>query len=468
MRHNTSAVKETGARPANEAALLSSLMIPVVMSLLTVTMVNLAIPSIRRQYHIAVDDVAWVVTAYSLSSVVLMPLYGRLGDYWDKKGIYLLGVGIYALGSILCALSLDFGWLLGARLIQGIGGSGLNPLGMAMIAEVFPRERRGVAYGIWHSAAGAASSIGPLLGGVLIDAFSWHSIFWAVGLVAILGVGVAAWVIPSFSVQATKKNFDLPGALLLALGTGLLLLAAGRGRAWGWVSGPTLGLILGGFIALLGFGLVEASTAFPFVPLGLFGNPEFAFTCASSGLRMFVIAGSTLAISLFLQEVQGLSPSRAGVLLLPSYLLLFLGILLGGRLSDRWGSRKPATLGMGMDMVAMLLLGFLRSDIPEWYPALCMGIHGLGAGLALAPYSRTVAMAFAGAEMGIASGLYSMMRFCGVAFGAAITGSFLETRLTLHGVGLAAAAYRETFFILAGVAFLSALAAALARPRCPH
>ena len=468
MRDTTSAVKEIRARPPSEAALLSSLMIPVVMSLLTVTMVNLAIPSIRRQYHISVDDVAWVVTAYSLSSVVLMPLYGRLGDYWDKKGIYLLGVGIYALGSILCALSLNFGWLLAARLIQGIGGSGLNPLGMAIIAEVFPRERRGVAYGIWHSAAGAASSIGPLLGGVLIDAFGWHSIFWAVGLVAILGLGVAAWFIPSFSVQAAKKSFDLPGALLLVLGTGLLLLAAGRGAAWGCVSAPTLGLILGSFIAFLGFGLVEAGTPHPFVPLGMFARAEFTFTCASSGLRMFVIAGSTFAIALFLQEVEGLSPSRAGVLLLPSYLLLFLGILLGGRLSDRWGSRKPAALGMGMDTVAMLLLGFLRRDIPQWYPALSMGIHGLGAGLALAPYSRTVAMTFPGAQVGIASGLYSMMRFSGVALGAAITGSFLETRLTLHGAGLAAAAYRETFFILAGVAFFSALTAVLARPRCPH
>jgi predicted MFS family arabinose efflux permease len=200
----------------------------------------------------------------------------------------------------------------------------------------------------------------------------------------------------------------------------------------------------------------------------MFGRPEFTFTCASSGLRMFVVVGSTFAISLFLQEEQGLSPSRAGTLLLPSYVLLFLGTLLGGRLSDHRGSGKPASLGMGMDMAAMLLLGLLRKDTPQWYPTLAMGIHGLGAGLALAPYSRTVATTFAGAQMGLASGLYSMMRFAGVAFGAAITGSFLETRLGLHGAGYAATAYRETFTILAGIALLSALTAALAKPKRPH
>ena len=124
---------------------------------------------------------ARVVTAYLLCSMVLMSLYGRLGGYRERESS-CWGVGIYALGSILCVLSLNFGWLLGERLTQGIDGSGLNSLGMAIIAEVVPCERPGVAHGIWHSAAGTASSVGPLLGGVFIDASSGRSMFWAVGL----------------------------------------------------------------------------------------------------------------------------------------------------------------------------------------------------------------------------------------------------------------------------------------------
>ena len=427
------------------------LMVGIALSPLNVVFTGIALPTMRNDFSVSIEQATWVGTAYFIPSVAFMPLQGYLGGRWGVRRVYAVGLGVLTAGSFLSAVAPSFQWLLASRIVQGIGWSALYPLAMVLIRAHYAFDKQGEMMGFWESAVGVTTIIAPLIGGALVQYLGWPSLYVVMGVVAAVGLLTTLKFIPSggISQKLVLGNFDLSGAVQFT--AALILALVGIVR-----QSP---LLLVGSVAtiVLWFNAAQRKST-PFVPPAIFTNRRFMSASTAASLRMLVAMAVLIALPLFFEDVQGLMPTVVGGILVIYSVFLLLGAWPGGRWADRSGAYVPGMVGFVLMIIGVLMLIGLDTTLNIWLVALALAIRGIGAGLAQAPYGKAALDAVSSDQRQAAAALYGTLRYSGLALGAALVGIFLDARLThydaLHGGAAALPAYRELWLLLAALGVL--------------
>jgi EmrB/QacA subfamily drug resistance transporter len=410
------------------------------MLLLDITVVNVALPYIARDLGSTFTDLQWVIDAYSLTLAALLLTGGSVADLLGRRAVFLVGLVIFMVASALCGLSGSPMVLNLSRGLQGIGGAFMFATGLALLAAAYPREERGTAIGIWGAVTGAAVAIGPLAGGVLIQAIGWQSIFFIN-----LPIGVVTLYVTLRYVEESKNpaggSIDYLGTVLFSLSLFGLLFGLIRGNPEGWSSPLILVMLIGAVVLMIAFVLVERSIAHPMFDLSLFRKPAFVGACVGAFALSSAMFGMILYIVLYLQNVLGYSALASGLRFTPVTILSFLVAPASGKLAERVGVRWFLGAGLGLIAVGLLLMSGLK--VGGAWTALLAGfiVAGIGTGMVNPPLATAAIGVVQVARAGMASGINSTFRQVGVATGIAAWGAVFEHRVTTQFRADAAAAH---------------------------
>jgi EmrB/QacA subfamily drug resistance transporter len=416
------------------------------------SLVNVALPAIISDLHVTVSSAVWVVTIFTLLVAVLMPLFGRLGDMFGYKRIYLLGLGLLAVASGLAALSHQLPLLVGSRALQGIGNATTLPSVMAIITHIFPARERGRAMGIWAAANGLGHGLGPVIGGYLTQTFGWPAIFVFNACLTAGGMLAIWWLVPDDR-HRTTLQFDFVGAGTLTLAMIALMLNLTQGARSGWLSALSLGLWVV-FVGLMAaFVVSEKRVRLPFVQLSLFTNWRYSAAVGIIAAQFFCLFGMQLLLPLFLSRVQGRTSGQAGLLIAPLSITSALVAPLAGRLADSLGCRRLCVSGMVLVALAGGLLMLWQPATLEWQIVGTLILLGCGMGFTQSPVTAAVTFTVAGQYLGVALGIFNMVRFIGASLGSTTFGVVLEGAAP----GNPLAAYRLAFGLVIGVAAAAVL-----------
>ena len=390
------------------------------------TVVNVALPAIQRDLGATVFEAQWVVESYALLLAALLLVGGSLGDQFGRRRVFIIGVALFGAASIACAASRDVQQLIAARAVQGIGAALLVPGSLALISAAFPERERGRAIGTWSGFSGITAALGPVLGGYLVDHFSWA---WAflVNVPMVLGVLAIAWTrVPESRNPKASPRLDVRGALLATLGLGGVVYAFIEAPTQHWHSTRVLLALLMGIAALLGFVVAEWRDDAPMVPLSFFRNRNFAGTNLLTLLLYAALGGGLFFLPLNLIQVQGYSATAAGAALLPFILIMFALSRWAGRLVDQFGPRWPLVVG---PLIAAL--GFAAFALPgsggnywiSYFPAIV--VLGFGMSVTVAPLTTTVMNAVGRDASGTASGINNAVSRMAALLAIAMFGSLM-------------------------------------------
>jgi EmrB/QacA subfamily drug resistance transporter len=398
------------------------------MLLLDITVVNVALPSIREDLGASFTDLQWVLDAYALTLAALVLTAGSLADRFGRRRLFAIGLAIFSLASLLCALAPDPTLLNLARALQGVGGAVMFAVSLALIAQEFPGGReRGMAMGMYGATIGVAVAIGPLVGGALTDGLGWESIFYLN-----VPIGLAALAVTYLKLRESRDpnatRVDWAGVATFSTALFLLVLALLRGNEKGWSSGMIVSLLAGSAILLAVFIAIEARVREPMLPLGLFRIPSFA----GVQLAAFAVSGSLFALflylTLYLQNYLGHSPFETGLRYLPITLLAFLFSAAVGGLIGRVPARVLMSAGLALTAAGMLLMAGIEAD--SAWTTLLGGFLVAGAGVGLLnPVIADVAVSVVPKERsGMAAGINDTFRQVGIAVGIALWGAIFVER----------------------------------------
>lgn len=414
---------------------LANVMIGTFMAVLDATIVDVALPKIMATFGISVDEVKWVATAYLLVLAVMLPTSGWIADRFGYKRTYASALSLFTLGSLLCSFSWNEQALIMFRIVQGAGAGIMMPVGLAIVTREFPPEKRGVALGFWSIAAAASVSLGPTLGGYLIDNFAWHSIFDVNVPIGVLGI-LATLIIQREYKHETRKPFDIVGFVSVSVFLSFLLLALSDGNsAWntgGWTSGFILTCFGLSFIGLVIFLIVELNIKYPLIELKLLKN--FNFGVANLILFIFGMGmfGSTFILPLYLQNGLGYTAFQSGSLFLPIGLLQGIMAPIAGNLADRINPKIPALIGIVILSLSLLNNHYLSLFSETQNVMVSLYLRGIGMGMIFTPLSAIALSEVPREKMAQASGLYNVLRQIGGSFGVALMGTLLTDRTTFH------------------------------------
>jgi EmrB/QacA subfamily drug resistance transporter len=397
------------------------------MIMLDNTIVNVALPSIQRSLHMSISSLEWIVTAYALTFAALLITGGKLGDLYGRRKMFIAGLVVFTLASLACGLAPNAGFLIGARAVQGVGAALMNPATLSIITATFPPKERGQAIGIWAGVSALALAIGPLLGGLIVDNINWHWIFYVNVPVGVVGIVVSRWVIAESRDTSHEQSIDLPG--LATSGGSLLALSYAliEGNKHGWGSPEIIGLFAGAAVLLAVFIWLELRQRLPMLDLALFRIGSFAGANIVAMLVSLGMFGVFFFISLYVQNVLGYSPTKAGAIFLPMTILIILIAPIAGKLSDRVGSRW--LMGAGMSILGVSLLLYQRIGLHTGFwsllPQLVLG--GVGMALTMSPMTSAAMGSVPVDKAGVGSGVLNSFRQVGGSLGIALMGAILLT-----------------------------------------
>lgn len=390
------------------------------------TVVSVALPAIGAGLRLSPTGLEWVVDAYVLVYASLLVAGGVMGDRQGRKGVFLLGVGIFGLGSLVTGLAPSAAFLLAGRVLQGLGPALLVPGSLTIIRSAFEDARqRAAAIGLWSMSSGLALAVGPLLGGVVVNGLGWRWVFLLnVPLSAALAL-LAARFVPRLPRTPARHRFDWLGAGLVTAGLAALAFGVIQGQEGGWTSPLILASFAAGAAALAGFVAWERRLAEPLVDVSLFRLPAFAAANLSALVVFFAFVGSIVYLSAYFQQVQGLSPLLAGLDVSAIGVPMALAAVASGRLVGRIGERVPMVGGLVVAAAGMLLLLRLGTDTgfgSVWWN---LALVGAGAGLCGTPSSAIAMSSVDASRAGMASAVVNAMRQVGQVFGVAVLGALV-------------------------------------------
>ncbi|MBS1879951.1 MAG: MFS transporter [Actinobacteria bacterium] len=446
------------------------------MVILDVSIVNVALPSIQRSLHFSDSGLQWVVNAYTLAFAGFLMLGGRASDLLSRRRVFLVGTGLFAASSLICALADTQGLLIGARSLQGLGAAVISAASLAIITSSFAEGgERNRALGMWAAMGGIGGTAGALLGGTLTQAFGWPAIFFLNVPVGIAVVLVGRRLIPQIAPAAEGRSFDLAGAVLISGGLTAVIYGIVRTDILGWGSPGVLLPIAGGLVMLALFVLVEGRIARdPLIPLDVFKMPQLRAANLIVALLFFSTFAMWYFVSLFLQKVQGDDALLAGISFLPMTLLIFAASATAPRLVARFGVRATMVLGLSLTTAGFLVLATLSPNSPYEAAILPGGmLTSLGAGWSMVPATIVAVKGVAPEQNGLASGVVNTSRLVGGTFGIAVLSTIATTHtnnLLASGHGQMAAltdGYKLAFLIGAGVCALAIVATVTLLRRLP-
>jgi len=390
------------------------------------TVVSLALPRIRGDVGASPEQLQWMMNSYLLTIAVLAVTAGRLGDMFGRRRLFLGGMLLFGIGSVVSGLASDPDVLIGGRILQGAGAAPVLTLSLALVCNVFPEEEIPKALGIWAGVSASALAVGPLVGGVLVE-LDWRVIFLMNLPLVATGMAIVVRAAPESTDPGAGRKLDWPGLATLSVGLTLVVLALVQSEAW---SGPlVIALAAVGVAFLVAFCVIELRVRAPIVEFDLFRNGPYFGATASA----FCLVGAWWAIIYFqpqyLQDVRGHSPLVCGLEVLPITVPMILVSPFSGRLIAKFGPRALMTLGMAIGTVGMLVL--TQIDATTSYAVLALGyvLFGIALGFVYAPMSTAAMAAMPGDKVGIASGVLSMVRLLAGAIALAGTGAIFHALL---------------------------------------
>jgi EmrB/QacA subfamily drug resistance transporter len=404
---------------------LGAVSVGLFMIMLDNTVVNVALPSMRSSLHLSLSELEWVVAGYALTFAAFMLIGGKLADFLGRRLVFMVGLAVFTGASLACGLASNGGFLIGARIVQGLGGALMNPATLSIIAATFAPRERGRAIGIWAGVSAMALAIGPLVGGLLTEHVNWNWIFFVNVPVGLLGLLAIPVFIDESRDTTAEQRLDLPGLVTSALGLFSLTYAFIEANSYGWTSGRILGALAVAAVSLVGFVLLERHQRAPMLDLSLFRNRTFGGANAAMlfvGLAMF---GTFFYVSLYMQNVLKYSPVEAGASFLPMTILIILIAPRAGALTDRVGSRW--LVGTGMTLLAVMLFYYTTLGAYESFWALLPGllIGGVGMGMTMTPVTAAAMSAVSVDKAGVGSAVLNSARQVGGSLGIAVMGAIV-------------------------------------------
>lgn len=424
---------------ANPWAVLVVLCMGFFMVLLDITIVNIAIPSMVDGLKASLDQILWVLNAYTLTYAVLLITAGRLGDRFGQRTLFAVGLAVFTAASALCGFAQDPNQLIFARVLQGLGGALLTPQTLAILTSIFPPERRGAAFGIWGGIAGLATIAGPVVGGLIVTYLNWRWVFYVN-----VPVGVTAFVLTFLIVPDLRpgrvSGVEPVGVLLTSAGLFAITFALIEGQRFDWSTVTTIAgvpitiaaLLIAGIVLLIAFFVWDSFRPSPLVPLRLFRDRNFSLMNWVAATVAFGMIGLFLPLTIYLQSALGFSALKAGLTLMPMSLVSMPVAPLAGRLADRIGGKYVLMVGVGLFAIGMGWLDWRASIDSTWVTFLPgLLVAGFGIGCTFAPMT-TVAMRNIRPQLaGAASGVLNTTRQVGGAIGSAVVGAVLQNRLAV-------------------------------------
>jgi EmrB/QacA subfamily drug resistance transporter len=392
-------------------------------ALFMVTLDNLvvtnALVSIREDLGASLEQLEWTVNAYTLSYAVFLLTAAALGDRFGRRRVFAVGIAIFTVSSAAAALAPSTDALIAARALQGLGGAVITPLSLTLLSEEFAADKRGLALGIWSGVSGLGVALGPVVGGAVVDGFSWHWIFW---LNVPIGLALAPIALRSLrESRGPNASLDLPGVALASGGLLGVVFGIVRSQELGWTSATVIGSIAIGAALLVAFAVWETRTRTPMLPMGFFRNRAFAATNGVSLAMFFGAFGSIFLLAQFFQVAQGYSPLEAGLRTLPWTAMPIFVAPVAGILSDRIGSRPLMATGLALQAIGLTWLA-LVIEPGTAYGMFVPGFVMAGSGMALvfAPSANAVLGAVRPNQAGQASGATNTIREIGGVLGVAV------------------------------------------------
>ena len=397
------------------------------MLMLDNTVVNVALPSIQRDLHASLSSLEWTVNAYTLTLAVLMITSGRLADIFGRRRLFLIGVSVFGIASLVIGFSPNDTVLIAFRAVQGIGAACMMPASLAIITQAFPPHQRGMAIGTWAGVSALALAIGPVLGGFLTEDVSWRAIFFINPPIAVIAVAVTLFAAHESRDETVDRTVDYRGIVLLTIGLTALVLSLIEGNNWHWGSPRIIALWIIAAVALVGFFATEARVRAPMLDLSFFRNRTSAGVNLVGFIVSFALFAQFFFLTLYMQNVLHLSPLQTGIRFLPTTVVLVVMGPVSGRLTDRIGPRP--LMVAGTLIVAISIFIESRITVDSGYLRLLPGfiLMGFGMGLVMSPMTTAAMNAVDRTKAGAASGVLSMSRMVGSTFGVAVMGAIVTT-----------------------------------------
>jgi EmrB/QacA subfamily drug resistance transporter len=394
------------------------------------TIVNVAIPSIRTELHASASELQWVIDVYTLVLASLLLLSGATADRFGRRRVFQIGLTIFAVGSLLCSLAPDIHTLIAARLLQGIGGSMLNPVALSIISQVFVgRVERARAIGIWGAVMGIAMALGPMLGGALIELGDWRAVFWINLPICAAAILLTAIFVPE-SRSATLRDVDPIGQALAVAFLFSVVFVLIQGRELGGHGAPSVAISIVAVLALLGFLRYESRRNDPFIDLRFFHSIPFASATVIAVCAYAAYGAFLFMMSLYLQGARHYSAFHTGLMYLPISVAALTLSPLSGRLVGRFGTRPSLVAAGIMITAATMMLAGLTVTAPVWAVMAIFAVFGAGFAMANAPITTTAVSGMPTDRAGAASAVASTSRQVGVSIGVALCGSLAGAALT--------------------------------------
>jgi DHA2 family methylenomycin A resistance protein-like MFS transporter len=399
------------------------------------SVVSLAVKRIGADLGSGVSEMQWVIDGYNLVYASLLLTGGTLGDIYGRRRIFVGGIALFSIGTIVCALAPNGAVLIAGRAISGLGAALELPMSLVLLTLAYPDEKsRAHALGIWASCNGLAFIIGPTLGGFLVDSAGWRSIFYLILPVCAAALLLTFTAVPE-SAEPRGRKLDLPGQALAVAALGGLAFAAIEGAHWGWTSVPILSIAGLAVAAGIAFFLLEARLSGAMVPVEFFRNREFSSALSVAGLMTFGMYALLFLMPLYFQTIRGASAFMAGLQMLPMSVSFVVVSQLTGHMSNAVGPRMIMTGGMACMGLGAILLAFIGADTNAWFIASALLIVGIGLGLNTSPVNGVAVATVPQARSGTASGLLNTARMIGATMGIALLGALFAVFAGQNAVG---------------------------------
>jgi EmrB/QacA subfamily drug resistance transporter len=409
----------------NKGILIAGLIIAMLFAALDNTIVGTALPRIVGELG-GLSLMAWMTTAYMLSSTTIVPIAGKLADLLGRKNVYVAGLGIFIIGSALCGTAQTMHELIWFRALQGVGGGIMMPMAMVVIGDVFSGKQRAKWQGIFGAVFGLSSIIGPQVGGWIVDSLNWRWVFYIN-----LPVGILATVLIAIGLKSHRANgpvkIDFGGMITMSAGIVSLLLALTfGGKDYEWGSWQILSLFAISIVSFILFAVIESKTSEPILPVQLFRNKIFTLINGIGFLMSIGMFGSIMFVPLFMQGVVGVSATDSGTIMTPMMITVVIASIVGGRLLLKIGVRVQILAGMFLMALGFGLLSTMGVDTSNWVATGYMMVLGLGMGLVMPTLTIALQEAFPKSQLGVVTSSSQFFRQIGGTFGMTVLGAIMN------------------------------------------